>query len=169
MHLDIETPSKNTSDVPFFATYQVDGTGPRYVAGRNNTVIVRTGQSSAPYATAPQSPLPANAVTVEDVWDKRAELIRIRDLIVSPTGYDVEVIRQKILAFLQVNEQSGSGPCVAQVLYNDPRIFAVDEGDELFGKVRFEPEHGGHFHVDHLPAFVVGTATNRAHSAGSQS
>ncbi|MEM7316748.1 MAG: hypothetical protein AAF497_26745, partial [Planctomycetota bacterium] len=166
LDIDFETVSTNSSDAPFFAFREIDGT--RYVDPGNGNLIYYDGNGN--YSTAIEGSQPlTDAVQVEywpgstdprSAWNNREVLLAIRPHLQDnlAIGYSVHDVRSQIVALL--SSQSAAGAQVATVRYNDPRTWtdgiAPDgqitwDGDGVSGDVQFLSDLSGIVHIDVLP------------------
>ena len=141
MDIDFDTPSTDSTDVPFFATYTHGGI--RYVAGANNTVLV-SDQAGGYMAVTPASLGGnfSNALPLETAYVSESILNAIRDLIVDPPGYSTSRMRAQLeIISNYIENPLPSGTTVQRILYNDPRTWDIPG-------VQFSAGHAGHSHVD---------------------
>jgi len=150
MDIDIDIPSTNHPQSPFYRTHTI--AGGRYIAARTRAdpngeghIIVhnpRTGIYVA-YPFRPNLPVPQGAVRHNARnYENRALLGDIAHLIADnrAVGYNLSVVRGQIQAFTGITATS-SGAQVRRIYCNDPRTWDIHN-------VTFSRGHGGHFHVD---------------------
>ncbi|MGK7961944.1 right-handed parallel beta-helix repeat-containing protein, partial [Crocosphaera sp.] len=152
MDIDIETPSTDRINTPFYKTHSINGV--KYIAAANtedangNTIenIIRLNPNTNTYFASPITGSLDNAIEHNTNNYNNEQLLRgISKLIISPNGYDIENVKRNIEAFTNITTSSGAS--VKSILYNDPRTWDIGGGKF----VKFEHGHGGHFHVDVLP------------------
>jgi Ca2+-binding RTX toxin-like protein len=153
LHLDIELPSSNSPESPFFATTTINGV--QYVSAGGN-LLVYYNPTTQTYSAADPAVVgnvtnavraQASAQTTDPLraWDNRAVLLAIRPFLIdnATIGYSHLEVRKQIEALLLADTSSGAS--VDFINFNDPRTWgAFDgngvlqwDGNGLSGPVRF--------------------------------
>jgi hypothetical protein len=148
MDLDIDVPSTDKPDTPFFAVTTLGGAAESfpYVLSKNGKLFLNDASRNYPEVDPDVygSNIVFDGLRAHEAYDNEAILLAIKDRITDNTaaGYDLQDVRKQIQAFLGASTPSGAW--VSQVFFNDPRTWDIPG-------VKFLKDHSGHFHVNVEP------------------